>query len=685
MSSAAALLYLLADVLVNFAFFGVLHAALAYTFALFLRHGPQSALDSASTGAAGLWLALTLATPALLEVAWVRRQLTRGWALWLPWPPVLLFMLTRVDDALARSVLAILALPFVAAQLAGRLARPATEAAAARTYDALALALLAHTTIRLGSFSLSPSLYQQILFGVLALVGAAILAWEDMPLSSPPSPTTTPCPPSRRAILATVPLAWSGAFLLLLVLHLVVSPHVLPRYAGVAPQPLAALLVLAALAAGVWLPLALPAAATRGARALLGGVAAAAMVLGTILLLTLNLFGGLLFAFSVGPALHVWLREMRAQAALGALGRVALLGGATFACWLPLYATNWFADLRGSPKELFRIAVPNRIPYWETFIIPAVVAAASTLLLSLWPSAAADDAPERPERRAAFRGAFAALALALFVPSIAVNAAFARVVERPLAPAAIRVASMSATLGLDAAGYQNLAELGARVDADAIDLVAVQAANALSFGTGSHDVAAYLGALAWHMHAADSSAAEGLAPTHGVALFARQPLADVRFAAEPCRTRDLYRQPCTGRAFASARLLAGDTPLRLVTAGPRLDALALAWLLQHLGNDTAALPTIACFDFDAAVDANATLAALGLRAATPAIWHSAAAFELLAAAPANATLRLIGAQPRAPDRLADLVADRQRNGLIILLVGMFIPVAIGLIVSHENA
>ena len=677
--------FLFADVWLNFAFFAVLHCALTFGFALFLRGGPAASLGYDASMIGILWIALAASTPLLLEIRPLFRLLNRAWSL-LPFVPIVLLMLTRVEDARTRSVVAVLALPFVGAHVAVRLARPASSAVNERTFEALALALLAHVTIRLGSFSASPSLYHQLLFGFVAVVCALLLMYEERATPaddhSVGATTATRCC-STRAVLALVPCAWIGNFLLFLVLHLIVSPSVIPRYAGLAPQPLAALLVLVCLTAGVLVPFAF--ADARPQRIFLGVLAALTLLLGLILLLTLNLFGGLLFAFSVGPTLFVWVREMKALAAQLAVGRVLLLSSITFCVWLPLYAANWFSNLAGSPKDLLSIPVPNRVPYWETFIIPGIVTSISTLLLSIWGSP--DIVGNRQTRQSTFALVFGALVVLLFVPAIAVNAGFAHVVERDVVPSLFRVATLRATLGLDASGYQNLAQLGASVDTDQVDFVALQGSNALSFGTGSHDISLYLGAVEWQMFSYDSSAAEGLAPSHGVALLSHKALTSVAFFNEPCRLPDLYRQPCTGRAFASAFVTVGDKTLRFVSAGPRLDPLAVEWMSQFL-NSTDSIATVACFDFDSAqINASAVeqrLSALGLKAATTStsrpdsfVWHSSHLSAMNTEVGEHAVvaaLELRDARQVARPQLDLRVQFRQRNGIIFLLLGVFVPI-----------
>jgi hypothetical protein len=125
-------IFLLADVLVNFAFFALFHNAIAYAFAHFLATDNDAAGTDRSMIAI-LWLVLALSLPLLLESRWILVQINRVLAFW-PLLPIVLYVLTRIEDGRTRSVVSVIGLPFVAAHIAVRLSR--TDVLRARTYCA---------------------------------------------------------------------------------------------------------------------------------------------------------------------------------------------------------------------------------------------------------------------------------------------------------------------------------------------------------------------------------------------------------------------------------------------------------------------------------------------------------------------------------------------------------------------
>jgi hypothetical protein len=670
--------FLLADVLVTFVYFALFHNALAYGFAHFLAEDNNH--DDDQSMIAILWLTMAISLPLLLEFRWTLVQINRVLAWW-PLAPILLFFLTRIDDGRTRSVVAVLGMPFVAAHIAVRLSR--NDVLRSRTYATLALSLLAHTCIRLGSFSASPSMYMQYLFGILALIGAALLFLEQRQLSADAGESSAQISDapaaccSWRKVLTIVPLGWIGSFLLLLVVHLIVSPHVVPRFVGIAPQPLAALLMLVSLAGGLLVPLLFP--VSRDALTLLGVLGAIGMFFGTQLIISLNLFGGILLAASIGPVLFVYVHELKVQAAVRGLGRVLLLAAVTFCVWMPLYAAHMYGDTPGTPKELFRIPVPNRPPFWETILLPAVVAAIATLLMATCDRSDAERVRDQPVTVETLI-VFFVIVLTCFVPSIAVNSAFAAVRERTPLPTSFTVASMPTRIGYNAGGYQNMIYVQDAVAAVDADFVALQGSNALSFGSGSMDLTSYL-SHSWQMYEYDSASGEGVVPSLGVALFSRTLLTNVLFVSEPCRKPDRHHQPCTGRALARGDVRIGALTVRLISAGPRLDDIALDWLTSYIDFG---MPTIAALDVEKAATVRGALAdwrlvPLGDRSG---IWFSSHFEAASIVSNANSslaavTLRVIGA-PLDDESLgraatAPRTGARARNGLVILLIGAFIP------------
>jgi hypothetical protein len=249
---------------------------------------------------------------------------------------------------------------------------------------------------------------------------------------------------------------------------------------------------------------------------------------------------------------------------------------------------------------------------------------------------------------------------------------------------------MSATMQY---GYQNLIALQDAVADFDPDFAFLQGSNALSFGSGSMDLTSYL-SHSWQMYEYDSAAHEGVAPSLGVALFSHTPLTNVRFISEPCRKPDRHHQPCTGRALGMGQVRIGGVLTRLITAGPRLDAIALAWVEDQIDFT---MPTIVALDYDAA--ANVSRLAHMAQSSRGNIWfsrhfssvslsvESQYVLSAVALSVANVATDAAAAAAAAAEneRLTrERTATRSRNGIVILLIGAFLPVLVLLTVVVEQ-
>jgi formate-dependent nitrite reductase membrane component NrfD len=68
----------------------------------------------------------------------------------------------QINDARTRSVLSIIAVVFAILHTVARLSRPANNVVTQRTYGSFMSALIAHAAIRIGTMSVAPSLYVEV-------------------------------------------------------------------------------------------------------------------------------------------------------------------------------------------------------------------------------------------------------------------------------------------------------------------------------------------------------------------------------------------------------------------------------------------------------------------------------------------------------------------------------------------